>query len=324
METTAPLARVWRWLRIWLRSRSLALTLASARQHASLSVLTALTRGARLRKRGSAIEMHYKRETQVLPFAFLASLSVLLDLLDAGCSLRRTDHRRWRVDFPDGPHFVVSQDSISSDLWLIHARFVELEYENFDVSGHVVLDIGASIGDSAVYFAREGAKAVYSFEPFEQTFSRACVNVRLNKLEERVQLFKLGVASREGTMTALYDRATSTSNSLLRLQGAIVEHRPDLEVERVSVVSFAQAVAMCTGKSDDPLACKMDCEGSEFEIFADDPDLSAALERIDKLLIEYHERSPEPIVAALQAAGFTVEVRAQKYPNVGFVYAERC
>ncbi len=39
------------------------------------------------------------------------------------------------------------------------------EYGVLDVSGKVVIDVGASIGDSAIYFALKGARKVIAIEP---------------------------------------------------------------------------------------------------------------------------------------------------------------
>jgi len=39
------------------------------------------------------------------------------------------------------------------------------DYDWLDVKGKRVLDVGASIGDTAVYFALRGAREVVAFEP---------------------------------------------------------------------------------------------------------------------------------------------------------------
>jgi hypothetical protein len=47
---------------------------------------------------------------------------------------------------------------LSNTLTGIKEQFIEEQYEPVDVKGRDVLDIGASIGDSAIYFALNGAK----------------------------------------------------------------------------------------------------------------------------------------------------------------------
>nr|WP_016732730.1 FkbM family methyltransferase [Sulfolobus islandicus] len=46
-------------------------------------------------------------------------------------------------------------------------------YNFLNVKDKIVVDIGASIGDTAIYFALQGAKKVIAFEPFPKIFSIA-------------------------------------------------------------------------------------------------------------------------------------------------------
>ena len=55
--------------------------------------------------------------------------------------------------------------------------FARREYSFLEVSDQNVIDIGANIGDSAIYFAAMGAKHVYALEPFPSSFEYAKKNV---------------------------------------------------------------------------------------------------------------------------------------------------
>jgi len=56
------------------------------------------------------------------------------------------------------------------------------DYDWLDVKGKRVLDVGASIGDTAVYFALRGAREVVAFEPYPFPYQFALRNVEVNGL----------------------------------------------------------------------------------------------------------------------------------------------
>ena len=49
--------------------------------------------------------------------------------------------------------------------WLIAENLIYEQYKILGVSNKDVIDIGANIGDTAIYFAVKGARHVYAFEP---------------------------------------------------------------------------------------------------------------------------------------------------------------
>jgi len=54
------------------------------------------------------------------------------------------------------------------------------------VEGRDVVDIGAGVGDSTVYFALWGARRVIALEPDEESYSELVENVKLNGVEDKV------------------------------------------------------------------------------------------------------------------------------------------
>lgn len=60
----------------------------------------------------------------------------------------------------------------------------------------VILDIGANVGSHTVYWALERkAKKIYAFEPFFDTFEILKTNIQLNSLEDRVEVFNIGLSN---------------------------------------------------------------------------------------------------------------------------------
>jgi hypothetical protein len=54
------------------------------------------------------------------------------------------------------------------------------------VEGRDVVDIGAGVGDSTVYFALRGARRVIALEPVEEYYDELIENIKLNNVESRV------------------------------------------------------------------------------------------------------------------------------------------
>jgi len=57
------------------------------------------------------------------------------------------------------------------------------EYEPLGVEGRVVVDVGAFVGDSAIYFALKGARKVIAIEPHPSAFVEMLDNIKLNNME---------------------------------------------------------------------------------------------------------------------------------------------
>lgn len=77
----------------------------------------------------------------------------------------------------------------------INGTFFLQEYKQMNVKGRFVLDIGASIGDTALYFYCKGAKGIESYEPDRELCAVAGKNLRLNKVTN-VKMFNEPASSR--------------------------------------------------------------------------------------------------------------------------------
>ena len=94
-----------------------------------------------------------------------------------------------------GKHYFFSGAVDNGDLAGV---FVHEEYSALNVYGQNVIDIGANIGDSAIYFAAKGARHVYAFEPFPSTFECAKNNVEINDLREKITIINAGLSDADG------------------------------------------------------------------------------------------------------------------------------
>lgn len=87
----------------------------------------------------------------------------------------------------------------------------------------VILDIGANIGNHTLYFANElHAGKIIAFEAVERTFQILNINVKLNHLEERVELHCCGLSEKSGRASiAHYDPGNVGGTSLTEGVGNI-------------------------------------------------------------------------------------------------------
>ena len=67
--------------------------------------------------------------------------------------------------------------------------FVMNVYGSPNLHGRIVIDIGASLGDTALYFLSMGASKVYGFEPNFDYYELAQETIKLNHMEDRIYIY---------------------------------------------------------------------------------------------------------------------------------------
>ena len=80
----------------------------------------------------------------------------------------------------------------------IKENFLDEQFKRLHVKNRNVIDIGANVGDTAMYFALRGAKHVYAFEPYPYSYKLAIKNIKLNKLQDKITLLNEGCGGKEG------------------------------------------------------------------------------------------------------------------------------
>jgi FkbM family methyltransferase len=198
--------------------------------------------------------------------------------------------------------------------WL-YGDFVALpDYGWLDVEGKRVLDVGASIGDTAVYFALRGAREVVAFEPYPFPYGFALRNVEANGLRN-VKMINAGVSGNDCAVKVTKGE-TCGGDDL----------KPSDEPDAVEVPIYSlDRVLEEYGPFD---VMKMDCEGCEYEAILS----SKRIGELRQIQMEYHY-GPERLVEALRNAGFEVEATRPKRdynsrardPNMllGYIYARK-
>lgn len=173
-----------------------------------------------------------------------------------------------------------------ASVMVLAETFLENTYGAFNVKNRTVLDVGAFIGDTAVYFAHEGANRVVAYEPVPLFFELAKENVSLNGYTSVVEMVNMAVGGKE-----------SVSQNMVSFKSV---------VERLGHIDLL----------------KMDCEGMEWQIILVAVK-DGSLERVDMVIMEVHGGSCERMEALLRKIKFQITKRVIYGKNGGLIAAVR-
>jgi hypothetical protein len=104
-------------------------------------------------------------------------------LEDKGYHYSRDIKNRKVISTPDGFKVILPDSDYS---WHFDELYETRVYGQPDLKGRIVIDIGAAIGDTALYFCGLGAERAYAFDPDKASAELARENVSLNGLEGRI------------------------------------------------------------------------------------------------------------------------------------------
>ena len=177
-----------------------------------------------------------------------------------------------------------------SELSVIAENFIKGQYNWLDTKNKQVVDIGANIGDTAVYFSKiKEAKKVIAFEPYPYAFNLAKKNVSINKLKN-VVLRNQGVGDKNKFVFIKAD-FINTGGSDLKIFN---------KGKRIQIVTLEDIVKKYNIKEG---VLKMDCEGCEYSIILNAD--NAVLRRFNQIMVECHY-GYKNIEKKLKDAGFNV------------------
>jgi len=161
--------------------------------------------------------------------------------------------------------------------WPIIEIFHYGEYDSLNVVGRVVVDVGAYVGDSAIYFALKGARKVIAIEPHPGAFAEMLDNIKLNNMENVIILINAGLASKPGK--------TCIKNIDVSYAG-VTYHRPGDCPNTVPAVTLSELISSF-GIDPNNAVIKMDCEGCEYDVILNDYE---HVRLFRELILEYHPK----------------------------------
>jgi len=169
-------------------------------------------------------------------------------------------------------------------------------YEKIDVKDRVVVDVGAYIGDSAIYFASRGARKVVALEPHPGAYEEMLENIRLNSLENIIFPINAGLASRPGKIL-LEEVDVETTN--------VTYYKPNDRKGSIPAVTLQDLIKRFDLNN---AILKMNCEGCEYDVILNDYE---HVKTFDELIFQYHAfttKIPVKLLLEKLSEGFTCEM----------------
>ena len=143
------------------------------------------------------------------------------------------------------------------------------EWDMINFQDRFVIDIGANVADTTLYFAKNGAKVI-GFEPVKHLYDLGLDNISLNpKLKENITFINKAVGGKKGTLSI--ENMGSTE--------AYVNQNDSYDVEVITIKDVLEDYNFT------PDILKMDCEGCEFEII-----LNEDLSMFNDIIFEHHSK----------------------------------
>lgn len=182
----------------------------------------------------------------------------------------------------------IAVDITDYDLLWILLEPLEKHYGCIDVNDAIVIDIGAFIGETSLFFLSKGAKKVYAFEPVEKFYRYLKRNVLRNGFGGKVILNNFGIWFHDGI-----------------LQVSLKHMGTGLEVDgndfiRLRVKSLDKVLRFIYNREGRINIVKMDCEGCEFSVLNTD---NETLRLPEHYIIEIHG-SETPIIYKMSHIGY--------------------
>ncbi len=219
-------------------------------------------------------------------------------------------------------HFKINDEE---ELFILSEVFLEGAYNLISPTQKKIalIDVGMNVGITTLFFAsKENVDKVFSFEPFQPTFSMALQNIQLNKAYAgKINANNFGLAKEDADINVSYspkEKGRMGTNGLPKSEGYVAAnvssqlmHLKSADGEFLKIKEQVQ---------DHFVVCKIDTEGAEYEII--DSLYNANLLAIpDVYFIEWHQIKPVDIVAKLRSANYQVIETAISLLHSGMIYA---
>lgn len=182
-------------------------------------------------------------------------------------------------------------------------------YESFDINyeNRCVIDIGSFVGDTALIFAKNGAK-VYGYEPVKKNYNYSLKFKEVNpNIKNKLHFFNMGVSDKIGKINIESMDSTNTFK----------KENDSYEVDVTTIEKILEE------NNIEPDILKIDCEGCEFNII-----LNSDLSNFNHIIMEHHAKfvgKPHTLlINKLKDQGFKIKelsIENQKFDEFGLIFA---
>jgi len=231
--------------------------------------------------------------------------------LDGIIELRRLDDRLMYI-MPDGIKLIADDEELLGSYgstefvtiyqtWVLRANSLDI-----DLSSSFVLDIGAFIGDTTLYFAKRGAFVV-AVEPVPSHYKAILENMKYNPdIANNILPLNIALATEDGTIDIAIEGIAHGGASMYK------NYSTKIKVKALSLKSLLNLITTNYNinlESYKNRVLKMDCEGCEYEVIMNHED---EIKLFNYLLIEYHgylrNYKVEVLIKKLKSLGYVCEI----------------
>jgi FkbM family methyltransferase len=210
----------------------------------------------------------------------------------------------------------------SEEIFILEEIFVRGIYNYVGNSELNVIDIGMNVGFASLFFASDKrVSKVYAFEPFTPTFNQALVNFGHNKfISHKIVPHNFGLGAEDKQLVVGYDYENKGQVGIYgtRLVRSSIMEKSD---QVITIQSVSKALGMLFEQhSDEAFLIKMDCEGAEYSII-ESMASGDLLSLVTVIIIEWHEKGPEPLLEKLRQFGFSAFSQREPHKEIGMIYA---
>lgn len=158
--------------------------------------------------------------------------------------------------------------------------------------GTTVIDIGATVGDTALYFSMSpNVDKVISFEPSPVLYSKALYYIALSPDKKKIEFNNMAVTS-DGKPRTISSGIAQTDFAKNKSKGS---------GKMINATTLKSLLSKLRVKGANRIAIKCDCEGEEARLF-DNVDLK----NVYAMQMECHNYCKESLSKKLKEAGFRI------------------
>lgn len=213
----------------------------------------------------------------------------------------------------------------TEEFFIINEVFIEQDYNFTTPNKSVLIDIGANIGTSSLYFSTlDCVDKIYAFEPVLDTFKQAELNFYLNKSKNKVVEFNnFGLGKNNRNEIFAFDNSFKGNTGVRGELSSSYSNNSNTTEVKVKIKEATNVLRKVVSENPNTtIIVKMDCEGAEYEIFENILE-SGFIKEVDVFMLEWHDKGSKYIEDALALNGFNYFSKILA-PNAGMIYASKC